>query len=578
MGLPLSVSRLEPVIPVSFAFLRSRLSLPLFALLLLVCLLSPSSPLAQVIEAKGGSSSLFGASGATVSFETARYAASASLGWHDGPLAGFYLAAPLGNGLLGLGDQTIPLVVPTDIFNSGFYFLGRGASYRISSARGSLFLFSGASSSRLGTPFFAAATPVRFAAALFYTRPLSETWSYSLSFAQSGPFVLLHSLDWKPAPSLSLAATAGNSGSDPYAAASFDWHRPEAELKASYAQMPATFQRLAAPAPLSAEYDRENIVLQLKPARIFAVTLSRENFLVPLATGSGGQRALMDGASFSLSPAFLRFHATLFRSETVARTSDGLTLGLERKLFPRVTAAADYFVSAPMRAPRSTSSSATIRERFTSRLNLNQSLQISSGQKTLGIGGSFEGNSLSVGVDYQTIFLPFAVPGQPAFRQVALLHLRWLLPRGLELHADTNVTPLGRVRYTAYADSVSYLDSAGSTRPSSRRKFAPCAVLGGVYDESGSAVSGAAVAVDGQLVFSDSDGQFLAPMPRCISYPFRVVHQEFLTLETYTVVAAPSFVVAAPESTAAPVRVLLRRTPTPAPPAEQPAREGSKQN
>ena len=71
-------------------------------------------------------------------------------------------------------------------------------------------------------------------------------------------------------------------------------------------------------------------------------------------------------------------------------------------------------------------------------------------------GGNFLSNFLSVSVDYQTVFLPFLQSPNGQFKQVMVLGLHFQLPHGMQFNMDTNVTPLGQIRYTAYGSTYAY--------------------------------------------------------------------------------------------------------------------------
>ncbi len=166
----------------------------LFALLLedparcvLVCvagllgLLVPSSvpAFAQVFQMTGGSSSLLNAEGGSFEVHGGDYTGRVDLGYIGQASLGFFFARPftnslLGSGELGAGDQQIPFLLPTDLFDHSFYFLGRGLSLAEKPADGRLFIFAGVTSNGYSAPFLNIARADTPAGAIFYERQLTS--------------------------------------------------------------------------------------------------------------------------------------------------------------------------------------------------------------------------------------------------------------------------------------------------------------------------------------------------------------------------------------------------------------------
>ncbi len=516
---------------------------------------------AQVVELKAGSSSLFQTSGASASFSSGDYRGWLGAGWHDGPVEGFFLSVPMARGFAEFGDQEIPFALPTDIFNSFVYFLGRGAAWRISSANGSFRVFAGFSSQRFGTPFLLTAEPDRFAGAIFFSRPVNSKLVYSLDFVHTGRGTLLQSFAWTPSKSLALAITGGASGSDPYSSASLDFHDTVFDLKASYTQAGDSFRRITVSSPLTTEYDRENIALEFRPLRSLSLNVSRQNLLSPQDNRGPGLQARVTGAGVSFNAFAFRFRASAYRSTSSLNRTDAYMAGVERPITRRFSATADAFHAVAHVGNNVTTYSLGARERLSPRLQLNQVAQFGLNQKTLGFGGSYESNRFSFGSDYQTIYIPFSIPGQSPFRQVAFVHFRFVLPHDTELHAESNVTPVGRVKYTAYASALEYRDGTTPSAGASglRTKMNDCVVRGRIRDQNGIPIGGVALRIGPDLLFSDSDGIYFGRMRKCGSYPLRLAPEESLVLDAFEIITAPDVVYAVPESTAQDSQISLRR-------------------
>ncbi len=113
----------------------------------------PRPAMAQVFELTGGSSSLMDAQGGSLEVHAENYTARLDLGYLGRPSLGFFLSRPYRSSTLGAGDQQIPFVLPTDLFDRSFYFFGRGASFTRNAGGDRLFAFAGATSNGYLRPF-----------------------------------------------------------------------------------------------------------------------------------------------------------------------------------------------------------------------------------------------------------------------------------------------------------------------------------------------------------------------------------------------------------------------------------------
>ncbi|MBZ5516903.1 MAG: carboxypeptidase-like regulatory domain-containing protein [Acidobacteriia bacterium] len=120
------------------------------------------------------------------------------------------------------------------------------------------------------------------------------------------------------------------------------------------------------------------------------------------------------------------------------------------------------------------------------------------------------------------------------------------------------------MRYTAYAGTYLYRGTMGAPGASAPITLHKYIVRGRVVDEEGRGVRGAALRVDGEMVFSDSSGQFFVRKRRATRYKLQVLPDQFLVPERYEVVAAPAEVNAAPDELAKDVTVVVRRLAHPA--------------
>jgi hypothetical protein len=541
-----------------------------------VLLVGAHAAAAQSFKVQGGTSSVFEGHGGTVEVRGQNYTGRFSLGFLDGPRVGFYFVRPFQGVHLGFGDQAIPFSLPTDLFASNYYFYGRGLSVTRANHRGSLYIYAGATSRTFALPFLQAAQAQSPTGLIFFQRQLTTSLRFYSHNIVSSRQTSIQSLQWTPREKMSLAVSAGLGNNQKYAATSFDWANSWLDLQASYAVAGQRFRRVSVEAPVLSEMDRENVRLEIKPLDTLRFVVTRQNLLAARNANAPFERAAVNGASIFTSLARFNLHGSLYTSRTRFGVSRASSLGARRNFASRFEASLDYLRSAPAGGAPTGTFVATFREQLTPRWSFNQVITRGPGQTSFAYGGSFFSNRFSAGVEYQTIYQPFARAGEAAFRQVLLVNIKFLLPGGIELNASSDVTPLGRVRYTAYATSWAYRGlsaGAGSSVPSGA--FYNYVVRGRVLDAAGQPVRGAALRIENEIVFTDSQGRFLHRMKKPRELPFSVALEDFMLPGRYVVVSAPSTVKAAREEAAPEYDVVLRRVAVPASKDENPPKRRS---
>ncbi|MCI0353000.1 MAG: carboxypeptidase-like regulatory domain-containing protein, partial [Acidobacteriales bacterium] len=122
------------------------------------------------------------------------------------------------------------------------------------------------------------------------------------------------------------------------------------------------------------------------------------------------------------------------------------------------------------------------------------------------------------------------------------------------------VAPDGRVRYTTSVSNYLYryagLMQGEQPLPANIGKYV---VQGIVIDELEHAIAGAAIRVNNEIAFTDSEGRFIVRVSKPGRASLRVAFEDFLTPTIYELVSAPSQVDAALEQDAKTVVVILRR-------------------
>ena len=259
-----------------------------------------------------------------------------------------------------------------------------------------------------------------------------------------------------------------------------------------------------------------------------------------------------------------RFNSAHYDSHTAVSHAQGFTLGAQRSIAGRVEVGSD-FLSSQAGGAHQHSISTRLREIVNRRFALSQMVSRSNGHTTFGLGASFTSNRFTVGVEHQTLFFPFADATHSPFRQVLMLSVQLRLPHDIQIHGATNVDATGRARYTGYATSFLYPNGSGGNNRGRGRGLLEYIVRGIVLDEHGDPVQGAALRIDNQLVFSDSQGVFLLHVKHDKTYRFEVLPDQFMFPGRYEVVSAPATIAAGREEGAKLAEIVLRRTPPPQP-------------
>jgi hypothetical protein len=516
---------------------------------------------AQVIQLSGGSSSLMETQGGSLQVDSENARGAFGLGWHDGLRTGFLAESNFNGTKVSLGDEMIPFVLPTDIFDTSYYLWGRGVGLRRSMGDGEAMIFAGYTSESLNTPFVNTASANDPVAAFFYRHPLGEKFKFSSYNLVSGRLTSIQSLEWTPIHDLSFGASAGVGYQQPYGAVSARLHRNKVDVWASENESTNSFRRIRLVSPLMTEQKGANARVEYRPWTDVGISLSRQDLLAPLPDGSALE-ARVDGINGWFSIGGVRVNNSLFHSVGPAGPTDASLSSIERSFANRLDVRMEYFHSRSDASGSFDGLTSTLRERINAHISVAQSFFSQGSQHTVSFGGQFVSNSLEVSLDYQTIFVPFAIAGQSPFRQVLSLNFRGKVWKDMDLHAATNYTPLGQTRYTAYVTNELYSDGTGlvtAGRPAGR-SISPYLVRGVVFDEGNQPVFGAALLVGREQVFTDSEGVFVSREKKDGEYDFKVDLANFLFPGQFVVVSAPARVrTTRPDTNQTTIRVRVRR-------------------
>lgn len=520
---------------------------------------------AQVIQATGGTSNLFNASGGSLEFRSPTFTDRFDLGYAGRFRTGFSMVRKFQGGLMDLGDQTIIFDLPTDIFDQTHYFLGRGAGYsRGDGGDYKLFVFAGATANGFFTPFLNVAAIDTPTFALFFQTRLSPKWRFYSRNAFSTTQTSIQSLEWLPKKDTSAAISGGIGNNEPYGAISFAHTESHFSTELSYAAVGDNFRRVLAQYPQVSEPDRENLQFDYRPWENLRFIAARNNFAAPEPNGTT-QRATVNSIGAWSNIEGFQIYGSANQSVTSASSERAMSylFGGQKTILPRLSSGIDYTMSLYTGQATASSLVGTVREIISPRISLTQLITHVAGQTSVSYGGTFVSNRVTVSAEYETLFFPFSTPGVPQFRQVMVLGLHFQLPFGTQLNYGTDVSSNGQVHYSAYGTSIGYRTIKGTSPggPQYAGSFYSNVARGRVLDPSGQPVAGAAILIGKTLAFSDSKGIFLVRVKSSGDLPLQVSLDDFTAPGTFAVVSAPDRVHVTREDTAQEVDIVVKRVP-----------------
>ncbi len=519
-------------------------------------LLARDAAAQSVVEVSGGGSSLLGGYGITTSVWRDGVEGWVGLGYLDGFRAGAFVRKGFGRDTLRLGNDALALRYPTDVFSQGYALLVQGASWSRTSARTTVLAFGGASSAGLSAPSFLAAK-AQAAMGVFHVRhALSPEVSLLGNAVVAARHTVVPGLEWRPAPGVTTALVAGIGAGRPYIASSATVERGRVGLRASYAWNPDRFRRAAVAAPLQTETDRENLLLTWQVAPELSVGVGRQNFVQDSADSRVPIKATGNSAFAGGRLGDIRLSAGVYdsRSDGIRNLSSYLAVG--RRVTGWLDAEAFLLQSRPAGRPATSTPIVNLRERLTSRVSLMQQVIVQGGSPRVQLGGTLLTSVGEIGVDYQIVHQPFA-PFDP-FRSAISLTARLQLGR-YSTSLGTYLQPDGRVDYAANAGTFLYLGEFGiqPQRIGSGGGIARYVIRGRVVDEAAAPVEGAAIDLGGEIVFTNSRGEFSLRTRRPARLAIEVKLDEFLLPGAWQVRSAPSSVTAASEDRAEMLEIVL---------------------
>jgi len=532
---------------------------PLRIALLIVALpaLTAISGHAQVFQVEGGSSTLFQASGGSLQVRTPDTEAAVGLGFLDGEFrSGGLYRHKWGDLTFTLGDDPIPVRLPTDLFDTSHYFFGRGASVALKRQRTRIFAFAGFTSNGISAPFFPGGNFGMRTGAIFFDREISKKLHFSSRNIFSTRQTSISGLEWLPNAALKLNTAAGIGANSGYFASGISIETAPLSLRAGYVAAGQDFQRVLVTTPITSENTGANFMLTVRPLRHLDLSAAHFNLVQPQVQTDNALHANLNQYSASFHFQNTSLAGSLYQSKTENMTTSGSSLSLTRTLTSRLQAGASLYHAREEHGTSLTSFVGMLREMVCPRLSLTQLVNHSNGSTNFSWGGDFISNPVTVGVNYQTVYSPF-FPNSP-FRQVLLFSLHFQPTHLFQVTSATYVGIDGSVKYTTYGGLSGYRNES-DTSAASHFKFSSYIVQGNVVDEKGAPIRGAAILIEKDLLFTDRDGQFFVRRKNRHPVHIEVRLREFADAGNFTVLSCPATAVpSSPESTAL-IHVILER-------------------
>jgi hypothetical protein len=515
---------------------------------------------AQVFRVQGGTSTMLNAEGGSVEFKAPKYDGSVNLGYFEGHLRyGAENRYQFHDLILLTGDEAVPFVLPTDVFDASHYFSVRGMGVTHKDSVLKYYAFAGTTSTWLGTGLFNAATSDDPVGMLFYERKISDHFKFFSHNIVSRRQTSLQGLEYQPTKSMRASIAVGVGSNQKYFASSFDAETQKLILRTSYVLTGNSFQRISLATPLSSEVTKGNAQILYKPLECISLTAGHQNLLEPVTLGGAMQQATVNQLSADVHVGKFYFGSGQFSSTSSGLGTQGTNVYVGRRFGRVLEINENWFKSKSEGQPSSTILSGTIRENFSSRLSLLQLISRNDGQTTVAFGGSFTSNRLMMQADYQNVYLPFR-PDHP-FQQALALNAAVRVIGPMQITAASNVDPTGHLRYTFGMSTWLYRMSGMASGHSETFSIAKFLVQGTVKDDKGNPVEGAALHIGREVVYSDSTGAFLVRMSKHGPFPLSLAPDEFITSGVYETVSAPSSVRAETDEAATVLEVVIRRLP-----------------
>ena len=438
-----------------------------------------------------------------------------------------------------LGDSTVALPLPSDLENTPRAFLARGLLLQNGTA-GTL-LFAGFTGATTSNSIISSVLPSRFVSVLSSRVALPQV-EVSTLLTRGVRRNTLISVSHERNPFWRVAVTAGRSGSSNVlrtlvarqgtsyrVAVSENWG--DLQLQPSVANQAASLERIGL-----------NVLASRSFGRHWTLDGARHSY----STAGVGQNSLYQGvtaprselleAGAILHVGSMQAQVRMLSASSGAQKSDG-AIATAAWTAQRWSLQATYLQSrisspggtgAPAAATRSADLQAA--HQVSTHLRLEETASLGANSNSASVGGSWTGDRFSVSVSRHQMFVPFGT--RSGFHSVLLVSAR-LRIGGNE--ASTSVTGGGGLPTSVLLSTDGYygaVQDGGSpqARPVRLPRFV---VQGHVRGANGEPVRGAAVRIASTMVYTDSDGHFLARFDQDRTLAVQLVPEQFLSAQKY---------------------------------------------
>jgi hypothetical protein len=518
----------------------------------------PGAARAQVFRVQAGTSSLYQTRGGSVYVQASNDEAMLGVGDLDPFRVGVTVRTRYRSADVTLGDAVIPFRLPTDVFDAGHSFLGRGLGVGYQTEDVNVFALGGVTSTGFSTPYTFGAEPDHAVGLCFLQGIVSPTVRVSARSLFSEKATTILGVDWTPSSYLGGALAGGAGSQAGYFATSMHYERERASVKAGFVRAGNQFHRVILPTPEGSEMDGPNVQVTVRPQPKLTLSAAHNGYLQPSSAYGPSARGTVNQVLAGGTAGGVSMNAAFFQSEAPGAGGTGVSFTAGREATRLLKLGASVMRSNPYAGAASTQWLASVREEISPRFALVQVGNFGGGNTNVSFGGSYTSNLVAASVEYQTIYVPFAVRDQ--FRQALMLNLRVQTVGSMQANVSSYVDPDGNVKYTAYVSQYLYRGESAPSAPAEQGIYGNV-IRGVVSDEGGSRVPGAAIVIDGDVAYTNSEGEFLVRKKKAKEYAFEVRPAEFLAPGTWEVVHAPAQVEAVPEAGATDVMVLVRRLP-----------------
>jgi hypothetical protein len=272
-------------------------------------------------------------------------------------------------------------------------------------------------------------------------------------------------------------------------------------------------------------------------SRHFAASINHQDYLW------NGQRATSNSESVSAFGNGFNGFASAFQSGTVGGQAIGGGWQNDRLIFraTQVLSKQNSFVGS-------------VSEHITQKIVVSEFVTRNNGTTSFNMGGGYTGNLLAFDVGYEQYFLPF--DHKAPFQKVLSVHITLQLPwHGITVHGGTQANPGGGAKWTAYAGGYGQVaGTAVGPAAAQAHVIKGFEVRGRVVDTNGDPVSGAAIVVNTQTVFTNGDGEFMARVKKNVPVTLTVDLENFVAQGAWETVDCPTS--AAPDGE---IKITVRR-------------------